>query len=127
MDDTLFVILAVCASGRVALGLAPFVAVRLSTRVLGFPPQHDNPSPRLMARFFGVRDIGLGAVVFYSMAHPEVLAPVLFFNVAMDAGDIFSAAIPIVRRAGIDRGALTTGAFAFVGGSAWLLIWAVFV
>ena len=33
----------------------------LYTRMLGFPASHDNPTARLMGRFFGVRDIGLVA------------------------------------------------------------------
>ncbi len=122
---TLTTALLVCGTGRVLLGLAPFLAVELSTRLLGLPAEHDNQTARLMGRLFGVRDIGLGALAFYAIKHPELLAPIVLFNAAMDAGDLFSAFIPVVRRAGIDRGALTTAAFACVGGLCWIGVWAV--
>ena len=40
-------------------------AAGLSARLLGFPAHHDNATTRLMARWFGVRDIGLGVLVFW--------------------------------------------------------------
>jgi hypothetical protein len=111
--------------GRIALGLAPFVAAGPASRLLGFPAHHDNPTARLMARFFGVRDIGLGVLAFYALRHPEV-APFLFlFNAAMDAGDLFAISLPIARRDGIDRGAALSALFAIGGGLGWLVLWLV--
>ena len=108
--------------GRVVLGLAPFVAAEPSSRLLGFPAQHDNPTARLMGRFFGVRDVGLGVLVFYGLTHPAVLAFLLLFNAITDFGDLFAIGIPLVRRQGIDRGALTSAAFALPAGVAWLVV-----
>lgn len=113
------------AVGRILLGLAPFVAARPTSRLLGFPVDHDTPTARLMARLFGVRDIGLGALVFWALAHREALPFALVFNLFMDAGDLVSAAIPLVRRQGIDRGALSTGACALVGGLSWLVVYSL--
>jgi hypothetical protein len=111
--------------GRIALGLAPFVAAKQSSRMLGFPASHDNATARLMGRFFGVRDIGLGVLAFYAIAHPEV-APFLFlFNAAMDFGDLFAITIPLIKRQGIDRAAIASAAFATTGGLLWLLVWAL--
>ena len=111
--------------GRIALGLAPFVAAGPASRLLGFPAKHDNPTARLMARFFGVRDIGLGILAFYALRHPEI-APFLFlFNAAMDAGDLFAISLPIVRRDGIDKGAALSALFAIGGGLGWLVLWLV--
>ncbi|HEU0032677.1 MAG TPA: DUF4267 domain-containing protein [Kofleriaceae bacterium] len=111
--------------GRIALGLAPFVAAGPASRLLGFPTKHDNPTARLMGRFFGVRDIGLGVLAFYAVKHPET-APFLFlFNAFMDLGDLASVAIPIIRRQGIDRGAAMSGVFATIGGLAWLVAWLI--
>ena len=62
-------IIFVMGVGRILLGIAPFVAARPSARLLGFPVDHDNPTTRLMARLFGVRDIGLGVLVFYGLQH----------------------------------------------------------
>lgn len=108
--------------GRVLLGLAPFVAAGASSRLLGFPASHDNASARLMGRFFGVRDIGLGVLVYYGLTHPSALAFVLLFNAVTDFGDLVATAIPIVRRQGIDRGALSSAAFALPAGIAWLVV-----
>jgi len=111
--------------GRILLGLTPFVAAGLSARLLGFPAHHDNATTRLMARWFGVRDIGLGVLVFWALRHPETLPFVLLFNAAADFGDLFSIGIPLVKRQGIDRAALVSSCFALPAGIAWLSIFAL--
>jgi len=111
--------------GRIALGLAPFVAARPAARLLGFPIAHDTPTARLMGRFFGVRDIGLGVLAFYAVRHPETAPFIFLFNAFMDLGDLLSTAIPLVKRQGIDRGAAMSALFAMTGGTAWLIAWLV--
>ena len=108
--------------GRILLGLAPFLAARPSARVMGFPADHDNPTTRLMARLFGVRDIGLGVLVFYGLQHPATLAFIIIFNALTDFGDLFAIAIPLARRQGIDRAAWTSAGFALPAGLAWLAV-----
>ena len=108
--------------GRILLGLAPFVAAGPSSRLLGFPMQHDTATARLMARHFGVRDVGLGVLVFYALRHPESLGFVIVFNALTDFGDLIAAAIPLVKRQGIDRGAVTSAAFALPAGVGWLTV-----
>ena len=109
--------------GRIAIGLAPFVAAKASSRMLGFPADHDNPTTRLMARMFGVRDIGLGLLAFYGACHPEVLPVLALFQAAMDVGDLVSMINALVRRQGIDRAAWASSAFATVGALSWLGVW----
>src|SRR5438105_1537644 len=58
---------------RIAIGLAPMVAPATSAKLLGFPASHDNATARLMGRFFGVRDIGLGVLALWAVRHPETL------------------------------------------------------
>jgi hypothetical protein len=111
--------------GRILLGLTPFVAAGPSSRLLGFPAQHDNPTARLMARWFGVRDVGLGVLVFWALRHPETLPFVLLFNAAADFGDLFAIAIPLVKRQGIDRAAFVSSCFALPAGVAWIAVFAV--
>jgi hypothetical protein len=125
MSLLLRTVLTAMAAGRFAIGAAPFVAPRISSRLLGFPMSHDNPTARLMARFFGVRDIGLGVLVLWAIRHPETLPFVMLFNAAMDGGDLLSIAIPLVRRQGIDRAALGSAMFAATGGLAWILVWLI--
>jgi uncharacterized protein DUF4267 len=111
--------------GRIALGLAPFVAARRSARLLGFPLAHDTPTTRLMARFFGVRDIGLGVLAFYAVKHPETAPFIFLFNAFMDAGDLVSILVPLVKRQGIDRAAVMSAVMALGGMTGWLIAWAL--
>jgi hypothetical protein len=106
--------------GRILLGLVPFVAARPSARLLGFPVDHDTPTTRLMARFFGVRDVGLGVLVFWGLEHMSALPFILLFNSLTDFGDLFAIAIPLVKRQGIDRAAWTSVGFALPAGAGWL-------
>jgi hypothetical protein len=113
--------------GRILLGVIPFVAAGPSSRLLGFPAEHDNATTRLMARFFGVRDVGLGVLVFYGLAHPEAFAFILHFNACMDFGDLLAIGIPLVRRQGIDRAAWRSSGFALPAGLAWLTMFSLTV
>jgi len=108
--------------GRILLGLVPFVAARPSARLLGFPVDHDTPTTRLMARFFGVRDIGLGVLVFYALQHPASLGFIIVFNALTDFGDLVAIGIPLARRQGIDRAAWTSVGFALPAGVSWLTV-----
>jgi len=125
MSNLLRIALSGMALGRIAIGAAPFVAAGPSSRMLGFPASHDTATARLMARMFGVRDIGLGVLVFWALRHPEALPFIMLFNAAMDAGDLASILVPLVKRQGIDRAALASAAFAITGGLSWLLVWLV--
>lgn len=110
------------AIGRILLGVAPFIAAGLSSKLLGFPQAHDNPTARLMARFFGVRDVGLGFLIFHGLAAPSQLPFILLFNALTDFGDLVAIAIPLVKRQGLDRAALGSAAFALPAGLAWLAV-----
>lgn len=113
------------ALGRIALGVAPFVAAGPAARLVGFPATQDNPTARLMGRFFGVRDIGLGVLALWALGNPAALPFVLLFNAFMDAGDLVSTGIPLARRQGIDRAAATSALLATVGGLGWLTMWLI--
>ena len=119
------VIVFAMALGRITLGLAPFVAARPAAQLLGFPLSHDTPTARLMGRFFGVRDIGLGVLVFYALRHPEAGPFIFLFNAVMDLGDLVATAVPLVKRQGIDRGASMSALFALTGGLGWLVVWLI--
>ncbi len=110
---------------RIGIGLAPFLAAGPLSRVLGFPAAQDSPTARLMARFFGVRDVGLGVLAFHALRHPETAVFIFLFNACMDAGDLVSTAIPLVGRQGIDRGAALSAVCALTGGLGWITVWAL--
>lgn len=105
--------------GRILIGLAPFVAAGPASRLLGFPSVHDNPTARLMARFFGVRDIGLGVLAFYALRHPEAAPFIFLFNALMDAGDL----VAIGMADGVGRGGARSALLAVGGGLGWLALW----
>ena len=125
MSPLLRIAVSAMGLGRIALGLAPFVAAGPTSRMLGFPASHDTATARLMGRFFGVRDIGLGVLAFYGLRHPETLGFIMIFNALMDFGDLFSIAIPLVKRQGIDRAALLSAMFAATGGLAWIIVYLI--
>ena len=110
---------------RIALGLAPFLAAGPASRMLGFPRSHDTATARLMGRFFGVRDIGLGVLAFYAVKHPETAGFLFLFNAFMDLGDLISISIPLARRQGIDRAALLSAMFATTGMLGWIVVYLV--
>jgi hypothetical protein len=123
MTETLRIVVTLMGFVRIALGMAPFVAAGPASRALGFPQNHDSPTARLMARFFGVRDVGLGVLAFYATAHVESASFLFLFNAGMDAGDFASTMVPLAKRQGIDRAAISSALFAITGGAAWLVVW----
>ena len=123
MSNALVVTIVLMGCARIAIDLSPFLAARQVSQLIGFPAAHDSPTARLMARLFGVRDIGLGVLAFYAVLHPATAGFVLIFNACMDAGDLFSAGLPLARREGIDRGAARSGAMALTGGVMWIVVW----
>lgn len=123
MSQTFIYIIWAMSIGRVMLGIAPFFFAKASSRLLGFPEAHDTPTTRLMARFFGVRDIGLGVLAYYATQHQETASFLFLFNALMDAGDLTAISIPLIKKQGIDRAAWMSFSFAFIGGISWLIAW----
>jgi hypothetical protein len=122
---TFDVVVSLMGLGRIALGLAPFVAARPASRLLGFPESHDNATARVMGRLFGVRDIGLGVLAFYAIAHPETAPFIFLFNAFMDFGDLITFSIPLIKRQGIDRAAIRSGMFAMFAMPAWVVVYLI--
>jgi Domain of unknown function (DUF4267) len=123
MDLTRFV--TVLALPRIGIGLTPILAAGPASALLGFPRQHDTATSRLFARLFGVRDIGLGALVLLALSRPELLPFTFLFNAAHDLGDVVMIAIPMVRRQGLGRAAGLSLAFAVSGGLLWVVAWSL--
>jgi len=121
-DDQLKRLTAQAAVGRVVIGLAPLLAPGPTSRLLGFPRAHDNPSARLRGRLFAVRDIALGVLTWQVRDDRVLLRHAFRINAAIDASDMTAAALPLLGRRGIDRSALSTAAFAFAGANIWLTL-----
>lgn len=74
-----------------------------------------------MGRLFGVRDVGLGILVFYGLENPPLLGPITLFNAATDCADL--VAIGMAYREGIPRAALASAGFALPAAIAWLVVY----
>jgi len=107
------------AAIRILIGLAPMVAIGPLSRLLGFPEAHNTPTSRLMARFFGVRDMGLGVLAIAALHGQASVLFVCLFNLGHDLFDTVWILTPLVRRQGIDRAAWSSLAFALGGAACW--------
>jgi hypothetical protein len=110
---------AAMAIGRVVIGAAALLAPGPTSKLLGFPRDHDNATARLMGRLFGVRDVALGVLVWRFKDDQEVAPWAYRFNAAIDAGDAASIAIAVAGRQGIDRGALSSAVPALGAAFSW--------
>jgi len=111
--------------GRILIGLAPILVPKFSMKLIGFPEGHDNATARLMGRLFGVRDAGLGFLVFFAISTPLIMPFALLLNLAMDAIDIISIAISMPKKHGINKAAKVSMGFAVFAVIAWTVayIW----
>jgi Domain of unknown function (DUF4267) len=107
------------AIGRIAIGAAALLAPGPTSKLLGFPRDHDNATARLMGRLFGVRDVALGVLVWRFKEDPAVAPWVFRFNAAIDAGDATAVAVAVGGRQGIDRGALSSAVPALGAAVGW--------
>ena len=121
MDVITFIYILVGA--RILIGLAPIVAASFSSRMMGFPIEHDTATTRLFARLFGIRDIGLGVLVLFAMPDPRLLGFTLLFNAATDAADACAISVPLLRRQGLNRPAGLSLLLASSACLAWLTLW----
>jgi hypothetical protein len=120
---TLTLLVYALAAGRIAIGLAPLLAAKQVSALLGFPAEHDTPTARLFARLFGIRDIGLGVMVWAFLPNIELLRWAFLFNALHDFGDICVIAVPLLRKQGIHRAALLSLGCAGGGLLCWLVTW----
>jgi hypothetical protein len=107
---------------RAGFGLAAIGAPSLSARVLGYPPSHMTATGRVFAGLFGVRELALAATVVEAGSKAGSLRRALVLNAACDLADAGVAARAILRREGVNRGALMTIGPAIVGASAWIVL-----
>jgi len=78
---------------------------------------------RLFARLFGIRDLGLGALIFLTLKDPKLLGFSLLFNAAHDVLDAAAICVPLLKRQGIRRPAKAFLAFSFSGIVTYTLAW----
>jgi hypothetical protein len=101
----------------------PLLALEPASKLFGFPQDHMNPTVRMMARFFGIRNVVLAAFL-YGGAQGWVQLPFLFLlNMITDAVDAVIIVLPLVRRQGLDRAAASSLVLAIGATTAFLVAW----
>lgn len=100
----------------VLLGLAPGLAVK----VFGLPPDADTPPTRMAARLFAVRNVSLGVLLWQARDDRSKLANAALLNAATEGADALAAAVPLIRRQGMDRVAISAMAVALMVAAGFL-------
>ncbi len=108
-------------AGRAGIGVMSIAAPSLSAKIVGYPAAHDNPTARMMARLFGVRELLLAYLVVDAVRGPDGPSPSVFaLQAAVDASDIVVQGWPLIKREGLDRAAVSGIALAGVAACAWV-------
>ena len=110
----------VMAIERVAVGGLVGLAPGLAVKVFGLPLDADTPPLRMLARLFAVRNVLLGVLLWQARDDRSRLAHAALLNAATDGADALAAAVPLVRRQGMDRGAISAMATALTAAAGFL-------
>ena len=108
------------AAARTGIGAVALLAPAITSKALGFPSDADTPSARLVARFFGLREIAMGVLTLTQLRRNPGDQWLLAWNAAVDGSDAILAGLALARRNGIDRAALGTIALAVPLCVSWL-------
>ena len=91
--------------------------------LLGAPGAGKGTQAQKMIDAYGIPQISTGDILRASVAAGTELG--LQAKRYMDAGDLVSITIPLVKRQGIDRAAALSALFAMTGGLGWLIVWLI--
>ncbi len=109
-------------AARALLGIAPLIAAGPTVRLLGFPPGEATASAIVFARLFGVRDIGLGAIIAWSVTRPEVWPALVLLNLLTDVGDLSAFLAGMRGRPDLRRALGLCAAVATLAVATWALV-----
>jgi hypothetical protein len=110
------------SAARASVGAAALLAPRLTSKLMGFPDQHDNPTARMVARLFAIREIALGTFTATQARRNPVQPDLYLLNAAVDLGDAAVCAMTLVGGRGVARAAAGSLALAlpFAATFLWL-------
>jgi hypothetical protein len=91
------------SGARAAVGVSALLAPGFASRVMGFPREHDNPTARLAGRFFGIREVLLGAYTAAQVRRDPVQPELYLLNAAVDGSDAVVCALTLLGRRGVAR------------------------
>ncbi len=123
MSDFFYGVVWFFITGRILIGLAPFVAPGPLVRLFRLPHSEDTTSGRLFARFFGVRDIGLGILVAAMLDDLSWLRWAFLFNAGMDVGDFLAVLLAVRAKPTLKKSYLLFGSFSVAGGLGWVVLY----
>jgi nucleotidyltransferase/DNA polymerase involved in DNA repair len=107
MDEQIERFTRAMAVERVALGALLALAPRQALKIFGAPSDADTPALRYMARLFGVRNAMLGVMLWQARDDRPRLQQMATLNAATEAVDAVAASVPLLRRQGLDRAAVS--------------------
>ena len=94
--------------GRIIIGLAPIVLPNHAIELMKLPKAHDNTTARMMARLFGIRDIGLAVltILTFYYAHDHLWF-IFILNGVTDGADAVSFAVEL-KKEEVKKGAFNS-------------------
>jgi hypothetical protein len=110
------------SGARAAVGAGALLAPRVTSRLMGFPKQHDNPTARMIGRCFAVRELALAGYTAAQVQRSAIQPDVYMLNAAVDMGDAVVCALTLFGHRGVARVAAGTLALAvpFAATFLWL-------
>ena len=119
LDDQLRSTARTLAYLRMSVGAGALLAPRLTGRIIGFPKDEMTRSTLDMARFFGVRELVIGAVTLRISESNPRNADIYTLNAIVDGGDGVVVLATMLRR-GPSRALLGSLAIAAPVSGIWL-------
>ena len=106
---------------RIIVGVSPFVAPRLTMKLMKFPSEYCHSGLIAMTRMFGVRDIGLGVLTLLIMHDLSFIKTLIYINAAMDAGDVIAFGLALKNDSKIKSAAVNSMIIAGTAVLAWVV------
>lgn len=122
MDQRLSRLTGLMLLQRIGLGAFIAVAPDVARRLFGAPAEMGNPLLHFTARLFGIRNVALGVILWESRHDPERLERVASLNAGVELLDATAAAVPLARRQGVDRAALSGALLSAIVACAFLAL-----
>ena len=105
---------------RIAIGVGTLAAPGPMLKLFGFPTEHDNASARIVGRFFGIREVAIGALTLAVVQDRPRSRDLFALNAFVDGSDAVLALLALVTHRGIPRAAVGTILVATPLAAGWL-------
>jgi hypothetical protein len=109
------------SGARAAVGAAAIAAPGLTSKLMGFPAGHDNPTARMIGRLFAIRELALAGYTTMQVQRDPRQPDVYLLNAAVDVSDAVVCGLTLLGRRGVARAA--AGSFALAIPFAATFLW----